>query len=126
MKIGEKIRYIRILKGYSQENMAEMLGISTTGYSKIERGETDISFSRLEQIAKALDISVIDLLSFQDKYYVQQTNHTGNYGGFIVNQNIYDAKLEDKVKEIELEVAKIKEELQKYFSEILSNIMNKK
>lgn len=42
MTIGDKIRNMRTIKGYSQENMAEMLGISVTAYAKIERGETDI------------------------------------------------------------------------------------
>lgn len=30
MNTGEKIRQIRLTKGFSQENMADMLGISTT------------------------------------------------------------------------------------------------
>ena len=64
MNIGAKIRSMRTLKNYSQENMAEMLNISLNAYAKIEREETNVSMSRLEQIADVLKISLIDLLSF--------------------------------------------------------------
>ena len=43
--------------------MADKLDISLPAYSKIERNITDISFSRLNQIAKTFNISVIELLS---------------------------------------------------------------
>ncbi|MFT5619176.1 MAG: transcriptional regulator with XRE-family HTH domain [Arenicella sp.] len=48
MEIGNKIRTLRGLKNLSQEKMAEKLGISSTSYAKIERNETDLSYSRME------------------------------------------------------------------------------
>jgi transcriptional regulator with XRE-family HTH domain len=51
-------------KGLSQENMADMLGLSTTAYGDMERGRTDISLGRLENISKILDIGLPDLLGF--------------------------------------------------------------
>ena len=65
--IGNKIRSLRTLKELSQENVAEMLGISITAYSKIERGETDVQLSRLSQIAKAFEVSIEEILNFGDK-----------------------------------------------------------
>ena len=38
MKVHEKIRKIRELKNFSQENMAEQLQMSVNGYSEIELG----------------------------------------------------------------------------------------
>jgi transcriptional regulator with XRE-family HTH domain len=61
--LGEKIRYIRNLKGWSQEEVADKLGISLPAYSKIERNKTDVGFSRLNQIADVLHIKLVDLLS---------------------------------------------------------------
>jgi len=46
MKIGEKIRQARLLKGYSQENMAELLQISTTAFGDIERSKTELTINR--------------------------------------------------------------------------------
>jgi transcriptional regulator with XRE-family HTH domain len=58
MKLHEKIRYLRLQRGYSQENMAEVLGLSTTAYGDLERGKTELTVSRLEQIAAALGTSL--------------------------------------------------------------------
>ncbi|WP_439585407.1 helix-turn-helix domain-containing protein [Dyadobacter bucti] len=63
--LSEKIRQIRLQKGLSQENMADMLGLSTTAYGDLERGRTELSVSRVENIAKLLDIPLPDLLGFE-------------------------------------------------------------
>jgi len=63
--LSERIRQIRLQKGLSQENMADMLGLSTTAYGDVERGRTELSFSRLENIAKLLDIPLPELLGFE-------------------------------------------------------------
>lgn len=65
--IGEKIRHFRKLKGLSQDDLAYELDISLTAYSKIERNITDVNFSRLSQIAKVLNITLVDLLSADKK-----------------------------------------------------------
>ena len=66
-KTGDKIRYCRNLKAWSQADMADRLDITVGALSRIERGETDLNYSRLEQIAKAFGITVIDLLSVSEK-----------------------------------------------------------
>ena len=65
--IGDKIRYFRNLKNWSQEEIAHRLNISLPAYSKIERNITDVSFSRLNQIAKVYGITLIELLSASPK-----------------------------------------------------------
>ncbi|WP_031429982.1 helix-turn-helix domain-containing protein [Methylomicrobium agile] len=67
MKIQEKIRFMRELKNCSQEELAEKLGMSTYGYAKIERGETKATIPKLEQIAEALEIDMMELLTFGEK-----------------------------------------------------------
>jgi transcriptional regulator with XRE-family HTH domain len=62
--LSEKIRQIRMQKGLSQENMADMLGLSTTAYGDMERGRTELSVSRLENVAKLLDVLLHELLGF--------------------------------------------------------------
>jgi transcriptional regulator with XRE-family HTH domain len=64
---SEKIRQLRLQKELSQENMADMLGLSTTAYGDMERGRTELSFSRLENIARLLDVSLPELLGFEAK-----------------------------------------------------------
>ena len=69
--LGDKIRYFRNLKGWSQEDIADKLGISLPAYSKIERNITDVNYSRLCQLAKLFGISVIELLSISNKGAIQ-------------------------------------------------------
>jgi transcriptional regulator with XRE-family HTH domain len=64
MTIGEKITFFRKRKGLSQEEVAEMIGISPQGYGKIERDETDVQYSRLESIAKAMNTTVNDISAY--------------------------------------------------------------
>lgn len=65
--LGDKIRYFRNLKGWSQEEMSDKLKLSLPAYSKIERNITDVGFKRLNQIAKTLGITVVELLSDSSK-----------------------------------------------------------
>ncbi|MDF7816476.1 helix-turn-helix transcriptional regulator [Runella sp. MFBS21] len=60
--LADKIRLLRLERGFSQENMADSLGISTTSYGDIERGKTDITLSRLMQIAEIYGITLLTLL----------------------------------------------------------------
>jgi len=61
--IGKNIRTFRHQRGWSQEDVANRLGISIPAFSKIETGVTDINLSRLEQIANIYEIEVVQLLS---------------------------------------------------------------
>jgi transcriptional regulator with XRE-family HTH domain len=66
MQLHEKINFLRNLKGWSREQMAEKLNMSANGYAKIERGETNIKLSRIEEIAKILNIKEQDLFNFNE------------------------------------------------------------
>lgn len=82
-KIGEKIRNLRKEKGWTQEIAAEKTKLSVTAYSKIERGQTDISLSRLESIAEAFETAADSLITA-----CQTSNFIGNTlkGNASINQ----------------------------------------
>jgi transcriptional regulator with XRE-family HTH domain len=67
MKINEKIKLMRQLKAFSQEEMADKLGLSLNGYANIERGETDVQLSRLEQIAGIFEMDLLELFAYGDR-----------------------------------------------------------
>jgi transcriptional regulator with XRE-family HTH domain len=60
--VGKNIRTLRHKHGWSQEDVANRLGISIPAFSKIETGVTDINLSRLEQIANIFEINVAQIL----------------------------------------------------------------
>ncbi|HLS37000.1 MAG TPA: helix-turn-helix transcriptional regulator [Sphingobacterium bovisgrunnientis] len=64
--LGKKIRLLRHQKGWSQEDVAKRLDISIPAFSKIETGITDVNLSRLNQIAKLFNLSLVQLLSTSD------------------------------------------------------------
>ncbi|MDD6357184.1 MAG: helix-turn-helix transcriptional regulator [Bacteroidales bacterium] len=61
-ELGNRIEKLRRERNLTQENVAFDLNISNTAYSKIERGETNVSFTRLTQIAGYFKIELADLL----------------------------------------------------------------
>jgi len=71
--LGKKIRLLRHQKGWSQEDVAKQLDISIPEFSKIETGITDINLSRLEQISKLYEMSVVQLLTFNDTEQEQKS-----------------------------------------------------
>ncbi len=60
--IGQQIRKARKAHGLSQEQLAEIVGISTTHMSHIETGNTKLSLPVLVDIASALEVRTDDLL----------------------------------------------------------------
>lgn len=64
-EIAIRIRMARLTKSLSQENVATELGLTNAAYSNIERGVTDITVSRLFQIAAILDKDPIELLGLE-------------------------------------------------------------
>ena len=79
MKVYEKIKLMREAKDWSQEEMATKLNMSVNGYSKIERGETNTTISKLEQISNALGVDLLELISFGDKnvYLISDNSNNG-------------------------------------------------
>ena len=65
-KIGQEIRKARKARALSQEELAEMVNISTTHMSHIETGKTKLSLQVLVDIAAVLHAGVDTLLTAHD------------------------------------------------------------
>lgn len=122
MKVQDKIRTLRTSKGWTQENMAEMLGLSPNGYSNIERGETELTMSRLEQIAKLFEMNYLDLLNVGEKGgFNLNGNHNNSYSpncNFYTDQSLAHeneklqiqlASKDEKISFLEREIENLKE-----------------
>jgi transcriptional regulator with XRE-family HTH domain len=55
LKIGDRIRLVREQKGYSQEQLAEMMNVNRTTISKIENGKFSITVDYLIRFSIFLD-----------------------------------------------------------------------
>ncbi len=61
-QIGQRIRKIRKARGYSQEELAEKIGISTTHMSHIETANTKLSLPVFVTLAEVLEVEADTLL----------------------------------------------------------------
>lgn len=66
--IGDRIKQARLNKKITQEKLAEMLDVSTTFLSRVERGCITINVRRLSQICTILGVS--------ESYILDGTNNT--------------------------------------------------
>lgn len=61
-KLGKNIKFSRKYLGYSQEVLAEKIGVSRNYIGMIERAEINVPILTLYNIAKALDVSLNSFL----------------------------------------------------------------
>jgi transcriptional regulator with XRE-family HTH domain len=101
-----KIKQIRELKNFTQEYVAQKLGLSTRAYSKIETGETQLTINRLNEISKVLEMEPLQLLGFDDKKIFNINNSTGNNG---YNNIFFPEKL---IQQYEETIQSLKEQIQ--------------
>jgi len=78
MQFGNALRIQRVIKGYTQEYMAERLHLSQNSYSKLERGLTSLTVSRLYQIAEILGISIQDILPAENSGHTEKSDSAKN------------------------------------------------
>jgi transcriptional regulator with XRE-family HTH domain len=64
-KFGQRLRMIRLARKLSQEQFAELLGISVDFLSLIERGINAPSFENLDAFSAQLKIPVFVLFDFE-------------------------------------------------------------
>ncbi len=65
--LGKHLRSIRENKGISQAQLSYSADVSFNQIGRIERGEVNVTASTLYAISKALEISLIEVFSFEYK-----------------------------------------------------------
>lgn len=90
METYEKIKMMREMNQWTQEEVAEKLGMSTTGYAKIERGQTNVSVEKLKQIAQIFNINIAQLLDNNEKLVICSIgdNHSNYNNYFGMNEKL--------------------------------------
>lgn len=65
-EIGERIRAARVKNKLTQEDVAIKLKVTPSAYTKIERGETDPSATRLFELANIFKVDIVTLLKDEE------------------------------------------------------------
>lgn len=63
--LGLRIRQLRMSKGLTQEQLADLSGISRQYIGDVERGERNIAIVNIEKIARALGVTLSELFDFE-------------------------------------------------------------
>ena len=65
--LKENISMLRNVNGYSQEEVAEKVGVSRQAYAKWEKGETIPDVERCQKLAELYGTTIDSLINFSDK-----------------------------------------------------------
>ena len=70
IEMNERVRFLRIKHGYTQQGVSEILGVRKSTYNMYESGERNISVEMLTKLAKLYNVST--------DYIIGLTNNAGN------------------------------------------------
>lgn len=60
-ELGERIRRLRMRKGWSQEEFAAISGLHRTYVGAVERGEKNLTLSTIHTLARTLEATIAQL-----------------------------------------------------------------
>ncbi|MFC4383103.1 helix-turn-helix domain-containing protein [Chryseobacterium bernardetii] len=121
----EKLKNLRKQRGYTQQQIADILATDVSNYSRKENGEVKIFDDEWEKLAKALDTSIEDIreerianvvqnLTFNDSSS-NTSNQSGNYNQYcsipdymLESQQEYIKLLREQIEMLKAENAKLK------------------
>lgn len=66
-KLGSRIKALRNARNFTQEYIADNIGVSRQKYARIENGENNITLDILSKIAGVLDVTVGDITKVLDE-----------------------------------------------------------
>lgn len=112
--IGNKIKNIRIQKNLTQESLAEKLYMTPAGYGKIERGDTDLTIKKLEQICEVLEISVFHIITLDETNIFNVTHSVQGVWGHI---NTYNTQKDEATQQLIQTLTTDKNELRQQIRE---------
>ena len=64
INVGKQIQKLRELKGISQQDLAAKCNFEKSNLSRLEAGRVNPTLSTLEKVAKALDVTLAELFTF--------------------------------------------------------------
>lgn len=62
----KNVRALRLERGLTQAQLAEIAGVNQATVSKVERGETNITMDKIEAIAAALKVEPVQLFDLPE------------------------------------------------------------
>ena len=118
-KVYQNIRKIRTMLGFSQQYIADELGITQKHYSQIESGKVDISLSMLLRIAELLNITPTALLGISEERIFNDINNIKDFTTFSQHNAVDVNEIKQLYERLLLEKDKIIQQQK----EMIDNLM---
>ena len=104
MKIKENvIREYRLKKGFSQEYVAEYLGISQSQFSKLENGDISFRINELTNLIELLDLNPLEIFDFNEREQIFiNSSFSGNVNTTIngLDENVIRRIFKEELKNL--------------------------
>lgn len=92
--VGKKLKELRKSSGFTLEEICEQLNISTSTYSRMEKGETATWTTMIDKICEVYKIEPEELILPEEKYVLISNNQKGGYTSSIVINNLSEKAIE--------------------------------
>ncbi len=63
-KLAKRIKMLRLENGYTQDDLSFKSGVARSTIGNIETANNDITFTKLNKIAKAFNLTLSEFLNF--------------------------------------------------------------
>src|SRR5215831_18045164 len=93
IEAGRNIKAILELKNYTQDYVAGQLRVSIPTYSNIETGKTEVTLSRLQQIAKVFEVDYQQILNLNRSEMLNIVQSRANVEAHVKTGNCCQALL---------------------------------
>jgi transcriptional regulator with XRE-family HTH domain len=92
----------------TRRNGRKIIHVCKNGYANIERDETDVKISRLQQIANVFEMDLLELFNFSEKnvvYFSGDFSSNGsNSNGSSINNYFSDKELQHELEKIAIKI----------------------
>jgi transcriptional regulator with XRE-family HTH domain len=114
MRIGSNLRRYRNAKGWSQDVVAQMAGMSQSNYSHIESDAQDVRWEQIETLAAVLETSPENLIRSENITLNIENQHGGNANNYVVQNGIEgeSAALRGHIHALEAECQFLRQQVQ--------------
>jgi transcriptional regulator with XRE-family HTH domain len=105
-----KLKILREVNNYTQEFIAEALGVDQSTYSKLEKNPKNLKADQAEKLAKLYDVDVADILSAE--VTISFSHSTFSDRGYVHNNFEQKAVIETIVATKDDEIKTLKEQVE--------------
>ncbi len=75
--LARRLKVLRTLRGWTQEDLADASGLHRTYVSLIERGECNVGIDNIERLAEAFDIHLMELFGMMEAWALGRPRRRG-------------------------------------------------